>query len=141
MPVRSTRFRLPGRITKIFPERQEAEIEARGMKVTIPFNDLEYSEPDEPAEEPAPAVSGSDMSISYEIDLRGKIGDEALLELEKYIDAARLSNWKEIRIIHGKGTGALRQRIHQFLRSQKQIRAFRLAGYGEGDTGVTIVEL
>ena len=92
---------------------------------------LESRQPETDASEP----------VSFEIDLRGKIGDEALLDLEKYLDAARLSNWKEIRIIHGKGTGALRQRIHQFLRNLDYISSFRLGSYGEGDSGVTIVEL
>ena len=139
--VFSARLRLSGQITKIFTERQEVELETNGIKVTVPFEDLRLSEVQEiPLESRQPETDASEP-VSFEIDLRGKIGDEALLDLEKYLDAARLSNWKEIRIIHGKGTGALRQRIHQFLRNLDYISSFRLGSYGEGDSGVTIVEL
>jgi len=141
MTVQSVRLRISGQITKIFADRREVELEAKGIKVTVPFSDLEMNghSVDQP-EQDIPEKPVVDQT-SYEIDLRGKIGDDALMELEKFMDAARLSNWKEIRIIHGKGTGALRKRIHQFLRNQKQIASFRLGSYGEGDTGVTIVEL
>jgi DNA mismatch repair protein MutS2 len=139
--VRSIRLRRSGQIIKIFTDRREVELETNGIKVTVPFDDLQLSEtPEIPVDSPH-AGSSAGEPVPYEIDLRGKIGDEALLELEKYLDAARLSNWKEIRIIHGKGTGALRQRIHQYLRKLNYISSFRLGGYGEGDSGVTIVEL
>ena len=76
-----------------------------------------------------------------EIDLRGKIADDALIELKQFLDHALNSDWHLIRIIHGKGTGALRKNVHAYLKQNKLVKSFRLGNYGEGDTGVTIIEL
>ena len=80
------------------------------------------------------------LSVSPEINLLGKTVDEALAELDKYLDDAYLSHLNSVRIVHGKGTGALRKGIHQYLRKQKHVKSFRLGEFGEGDAGVTIVE-
>ena len=79
-------------------------------------------------------------SLSTEINLLGRTVDEALSELDKYLDDAYLSHLQSVRIVHGKGTGALRNGIHQYLKKVRYIKSFRLAEYGEGDSGVTIVE-
>ena len=79
-------------------------------------------------------------SISTEINLLGKTVDEAVAELDKYLDDAYLAHMKSVRIVHGKGTGALRQGVHNYLRKQKYVKSFRLGEFGEGDSGVTIVE-
>lgn len=79
-------------------------------------------------------------SISTEINLLGKTVDEAVAELDKYLDDAYLAHLKSVRIVHGKGTGALRKGVHNYLRRQKHIDSFRLAEFGEGDAGVTIVD-
>ena len=81
------------------------------------------------------------MKISPEINLLGRTVDEALAELDKYLDDAYLAHLSPLRVVHGKGTGALRSAIHQYLRRQKYVKSFRLAEFGEGDAGVTIVEL
>lgn len=78
-------------------------------------------------------------SVSTELNLLGKTVDEALSELDKYLDDAFLAHLPSVRIVHGKGTGALRNAIHQQLKRMKNIKEFRLGGLGEGDTGVTIV--
>lgn len=80
------------------------------------------------------------LSVSPEINLLGKTVDEAIAELDKYLDDAYLSHVNPVRIVHGKGTGALRKGIHNYLRRQKHIKSFRLGEFGEGDAGVTIVE-
>ena len=80
------------------------------------------------------------LSVSPEINLLGKTVDEAIAELDKYLDDAYLSHLNSVRIVHGKGTGALRKGIHQYLRKQKHVKSFRLGEFGEGDAGVTIVE-
>ena len=77
-------------------------------------------------------------SISMEINLLGKTVDEALSELDKYLDDAYLSHLPSVRIVHGKGTGALRNAVQQHLRKAKYIDSFRLGEFGEGDAGVTI---
>ena len=76
-----------------------------------------------------------------EIDLRGLLGDEGWLEVDKYLDAAVLANFSRVRLIHGKGTGALKNAIWQHLKHDRRVASFRLGAYGEGDGGVTVVEL
>lgn len=76
-----------------------------------------------------------------EIDLRGKTGDEAWFAVDKYLDDAMLSGFHTVHLIHGKGTGALRNALWQYLKGDRRIRSFRIGQYGEGDGGVTVVEL
>lgn len=78
--------------------------------------------------------------VSTEINLLGKTVDEAISELDKYLDDAYIAHLEQVRIVHGKGTGALRAGIHQYLKRQKHIKSYRLGTFGEGDAGVTIVE-
>lgn len=79
-------------------------------------------------------------SVGIEINLLGKTVDEAIAELDKYLDDAYLAHMPSVRIVHGKGTGALRKGVHNYLRRVKYISSFRLGEFGEGDAGVTIVE-
>ena len=81
------------------------------------------------------------LSVSPEINLLGKTVDEAIAELDKYLDDAILAHLSSVRIVHGKGTGALRAGVHNYLRRQKHVASFRLGAFGEGDAGVTIAEL
>lgn len=78
-------------------------------------------------------------TISTEINLLGKTVDEAVAELDKYLDDAYLAHMPSVRVVHGKGTGALRKGVHNYLRRQKHVSEFHLAEFGEGDAGVTIV--
>ena len=81
-------------------------------------------------------------NISMEINLLGKTTDEAIPELDKYLDDASIAHLETVRVVHGKGTGALRNAVHNYLRKQKKrVASFRLGEYGEGDSGVTIVTL
>ena len=79
------------------------------------------------------------LSVSTEINLLGKTVDEALSELDKYLDDAYLAHLPSVRVVHGKGTGALRNAVHNHLKRLKYVKEFRLGEYGEGDAGVTIV--
>ena len=79
-------------------------------------------------------------SVSTEINLLGKTVDEAIAELDKYLDDAYIAHLSSVRIVHGKGTGALRQGVHNYLKRQKHVASYRLGAFGEGDAGVTIVE-
>ena len=79
-------------------------------------------------------------SVSTEINLLGKTVDEAVAELDKYLDDAYIAHLKTVRIVHGKGTGALRKGVHNYLKRQKHVASYRLGEFGEGDAGVTIVE-
>ena len=80
-------------------------------------------------------------NISSEINLIGKNVDTAVAELDKYLDNCTMAHLKQVRIIHGKGTGKLREGIHNYLKKSKYVSSFRIAGFGEGDYGVTIAEL
>lgn len=116
------------------------------LKTRVKMSDLMLTKKKEPPKQSKPAVlyrttSKTDSDISSEIDLRGKTVDEALHELTLFIDKCVLLNMHEIRIIHGKGTGALRAAVQQELRHHKNIADFRLGVYGEGESGVTIAHL
>ncbi len=86
----------------------------------------------------ATAVS---RSCSPEIDLRGMTGDEAWTEIDRYLDQVVLCGLQSVRIIHGKGTGALRQSVWSHLKGDRRVASFRIGQFGEGDTGVTVVEM
>ncbi len=83
---------------------------------------------------------GKSISVSTEINLIGKTTDEAVALLDKYLDDAYIAHLPSVRIVHGKGTGALRNAVQKHLKRQKYIRSFRLGEFGEGDAGVTIAE-
>ncbi len=78
-------------------------------------------------------------SVSTEINLLGRTVDEALSELDKYLDDAYLAHLPSVRVVHGKGTGALRSAVHNYLRKNRVVKNYRLGEFGEGDAGVTIV--
>ena len=89
---------------------------------------------------------GGDQQIAAriacnEIDLRGMMTDEAELAVERFLDNAVMGKLNEVTIIHGKGTGALRKAVQQQLRRHPRVKSFRLGRYGEGEDGVTVVEL
>ena len=81
------------------------------------------------------------LSVSPEINLLGKTVDEAASELDKYLDDAALAHLETVRIVHGKGTGALRAGVHKYLKRNRHVKSFRLGEFGEGDAGVTIAVL
>lgn len=113
------------------------------VKLTIHISQLEAL----PAKEKETKVSvnsyvkSKSQSISSEINLLGDTVEEALEKLDKYLDDAYLSNIGQVRIVHGKGSGALRRGVQQYLQKHPHVKSYRLGAYGEGDAGVTIVEL
>jgi DNA mismatch repair protein MutS2 len=78
---------------------------------------------------------------SSEIDLRGLLGDEAIVKVQSFLDTAYVAGLHRVDIIHGKGTGVLRKRIAEFLKTYKHVRSFRLGEWNEGGDGVTVAEL
>lgn len=85
--------------------------------------------------------SKANKNISSELDLRGYNIEEAIYEIEKFIDDAYIVGIKEIRLIHGKGTGVLRQGVQNYLKKNKYVKSYRIGSYSEGGTGVTVVEI
>ncbi len=117
------------------------------MKIKVNISDLseDLSAKNVKKAKPTPVAvtfnnSSKSMFISPEIDLRGLLADEAVARTDKFIDDAILASLNQVRIIHGKGTGALRSAIHAFLK-ERGIKSFRLGKFGEGEDGVTVVEL
>ena len=80
-------------------------------------------------------------NVSAEVDLRGMMALEALDKLDKYLDDVYLAGLSPVTIIHGKGTGALRKAVHEYLRTNPRVKNYRLGQYGEGEAGVTVVEM
>ena len=122
------------------------QLQAGIMKLTAKADEIYLLEQDNPYKEKhvRPAHSGREMQVSapsMEVDLRGMDTIEAVCVLDRFVDGAVRGNLQTIRIIHGKGTGAVRAAVHQALRKNKFIKKFRLGVYGEGEDGVTIAEL
>ena len=90
---------------------------------------------------PAASVGTRLVHVASEIDLRGMESLEGVLAAERYLDSAAMARMKTVTIIHGKGTGALREAVQQMLKRNKLVKSFRLGRYGEGEAGVTVVEL
>ena len=80
-------------------------------------------------------------NISAEINVIGLTVDEAIFVIDKYLDDCSLAKLQSVRIVHGKGTGKLREGIHKFLKTNIHVKSFRLGTYGEGEMGVTVVEI
>ena len=121
------------------------QLQAGILKMTAKPDEVCLLENDNPYNEKKarPAHSGREMKLSAmptEVDLRGMDSIEAISVLERYLDEAMRSNLKQVRIVHGKGTGVLRAAVQQSLRRNKYVKKFRLGVYGEGEDGVTIAE-
>jgi DNA mismatch repair protein MutS2 len=132
-------------IVKVPPGKDgEAIVQAGIMEINVHVTNLKLI--DEQKIESAATGLGKigkskAINASTEIDLRGFNVDEAVIDADKFLDDASIAGLKEVTIIHGKGTGALREGIHQFLKTNPHVKSFRLGRYGEGEAGVTIVQL
>ncbi len=127
-------------------KNKEVMVQMGMMKAKIPLAELMLDDTPQPKEPKQRQVSMRQKSkksqfISAEIDCRGQLVDEAIANIDKYIDDAYLSGLKQIIIIHGKGTGALRAGVQQYLRTNAHVKSHRPGAFGEGDAGVTVVEL
>ncbi|MBQ4527995.1 MAG: endonuclease MutS2 [Clostridia bacterium] len=115
------------------------------MKLTTNLKDVRIKQENKDTKKKnAPSSSGGfakTMNLSPEIDVRGETVDSAVLLIDKFLDDAVLSSLGQVRIIHGKGTGLLRQGIHTYLKRLPYVKSYRLGVFGEGDSGVTVVEL
>ena len=147
--VKVLSMNLTGSVTSLPDSKGNVTVQMGILRSTVNISDLEIIDE-------APAYSfakrtrqtgkgkvkmGKSLAISPEINLLGKTVDEAIAELDKYLDDASLAHLSSVRIVHGKGTGALRAGIHKYLKRQKHVKSFRLGAFGEGDAGVTIAEL
>ena len=134
------------RATVIDAKGGEVRVTMGLMEMKVKAADLSLEEGGRQAAKPvgvtnAAVKSGKSLNISARLDLRGRLVEEALEELNKYLDDAFLANMGKVEIIHGKGTGALRAAVTKHLKGHPYVKSHRLGEFGEGDSGVTIAEL
>ena len=141
---------LQATVTALPDDKGLVEVQAGAIRTRTPLQNLRLYESKraEKKGRPAPAprtggglTSRMERSAATDLDLRGMTVEEALLEVDRFLDNAVLCGLERVTLIHGKGTGALRAAVQQHLRGHKQVKGFRLGTYGEGETGVTVVEL
>ena len=136
---------MKGKIISQPNQKGEVFVQVGAMRTSVGVKDLELTESEAPAPEKKATGAGKiamskSMSISTECNIIGMRVDEALPVVDKYLDDAYLAHLPKVSIIHGRGTGALRDAVHRHLRSCKYVKSYRLGEFGEGDRGVTIVE-
>lgn len=123
----------------------EAVVQLGIMKMKVSLSDLEMVQSApvkaQPQRNVTPVKRTRDENIRTELDLRGANLEEAIMEVDRFIDEAFLSNLGQVYIIHGKGTGILRTGIQEYLRKHRHVKSYRLGNYGEGGSGVTVAEL
>lgn len=134
-------------VVDIKPKDKKALVMSGSIKMWVDFENLRLKSKSAPTTEfkktrrVTGLVSRGQRTVSGEVDLRGMASDEAIMELDKYIDNAVLSGITTITVIHGKGTGTLRKAVQTHLRNHKNISSFRTGTFGEGENGVTIAEI
>ncbi|MGI6119151.1 MAG: endonuclease MutS2 [Desulfosporosinus sp.] len=143
--VQITKNKLKGQVLKLPNSNGQVLVQAGIMKVMVPLSELRLAK--EEKKNVPQYTKGTNIGfqkaegIRSEIDLRGMFVEEGTNALDKYLDDAVLSGISQVYVIHGKGTGALRTGIQDFLKGHPHVRRFRSGAYGEGDSGVTVVEL
>ena len=135
-----------GEVTAISEKDGRVTVQAGILKAKVAVKDLRLLEEGQrvKVKEPRPEArlrAAIRADFHPEVDVRGMIGDDAWFIVDKYLDDAIMAGVRTVRIIHGKGTGALRKAITQYLRGDRRVSSHRMGAYGEGDAGVTVVEL
>ena len=143
--VKVLSMNLKGTVSSLPDAKGNLFVQMGILRSQVRLDDLELVQEDNPYAPARPKSSAGKIKMSkslgvgIELNLLGKTTDEAITELDKYLDDAYMAHLPSVRIVHGKGTGALRKAVHQYLRRQKHVKSFRLVEFGEGDAGVTIV--
>ncbi len=146
-PVRIRELGEEGVLLSLPDARGKARVQIGNVKMTLEISGLQKVSGKTAEKMPVHRISGSKIddivapAILPELDLRGKDAVDALSETDKYLHEAIAAGYREVRIIHGKGTGVLRRKINEFLSRDSRVEEKRLGRWGEGDTGVTIVKL
>jgi len=131
-----------GTVLTLPDSKGELQVQAGIMKMKTHLSQLRLVEPPHEKKSTVLAKTGAaGRSVPLELDVRGMAQDEALPEVDRYLDEATLAGLHEVSIIHGKGTGVLRTGIHRHLKGHMDVKSFRLGVYGEGEDGVTVVTL
>lgn len=133
-----------GQVLSLPDESGNVSIQIGIMKVNVHISTLRRTASEERKRshfKSKTIMSSKSQTIKNEIDLRGKNIEEAILELDKYLDDVYISGLKEVFVIHGKGTGALREGLQSYFRKHRTVKSFRIGKYGEGGAGVTVLEI
>ena len=143
--VRVLSLNLEGTVSTLPNSKGDLFVQMGILRSQVNINDLEYIGEAENLQKGMTTGGGKlrmskSAAVSTEINLIGMTVDEAIAHLDKYLDDAYLAHVPSVRIVHGKGTGALRTAVHQYLKRCKHVKSFRLGTFGEGDAGVTIAE-
>lgn len=143
--VRVLSLNLEGTVSTLPNPKGDLFVQMGILRSQVNINDLEYIGEAENLQKGMTTGGGKlrmskSAAVSTEINLIGMTVDEAIAHLDKYLDDAYLAHVPSVRIVHGKGTGALRTAVHQYLKRYKHVKSFRLGTFGEGDAGVTIAE-
>ncbi len=138
-------FNQHGYVQGLSAKDGEVQVQVGAIKLSVPLSELrkavKRSVADSGQERVASVLLNKTREISSELSLRGLYVNEALLEVEKYLDNASLAGLFRVSLIHGKGTGSLREAIHRYLTGHQRVKSFRLGDHNEGGSGVTVVEL
>ena len=137
---------LDGIVRSLPNQKNEITVQMGILQSTVKISDVELVKEEKKQSKQQKTAQyrasvNKSMNIKPEINLLGMTVDEAVTVLDKYLDDACLSHLNQVRVVHGKGTGALRKGVHEYLKRQSYVKSFRLGEFGEGDAGVTIVEL
>ncbi len=144
--VRVTSLGEVGELLSPPDEKGRVRVQVGNVKLTLDARGLVREEGSTPFDPVHRRIAGEQLDrlsegVKPELDIRGCDSEQAIEETDRYLDQALEQGWKEVRIVHGKGTGVLRRRINEFLSRDKRVAAKRLGKWGEGDTGVTVVTL
>nr|WP_255724550.1 endonuclease MutS2 [Shimazuella soli] len=137
--VKAKSFGQKGTVVEVLADDQY-RVQVGSLKLVLDRSGLTKLKSTATATKPITSVRSRSF-VKSEIDLRGKLVEEALVDIEKYLDDAILAGFKQVHLIHGKGTGALRKGVHAYLAKHRRVAAFRNGEYSEGGLGVTVVEL
>jgi DNA mismatch repair protein MutS2 len=123
--------------------KDEFQVQIGIMKMKLHRNQLEKRESTQKKETKrlVSSLKKQTLDVKPELDLRGKLVEEAIVEIDQYLDRSLMAGLKQVFLIHGKGTGALRAGVQGFLKNHRHVQSFRLGNHGEGGAGVTVVEL
>ena len=137
------KFTQHGSVLTLPDKNGNLQVQVGIMKVTVNMDELQQSAKQKETGKTAmnKISSAKTANISSELDLRGLLVEEALEKVDKYLDDAYLSSLATVRIIHGKGTGALRKAVREYLRGNKRVAKYEYGGFHDGGDGVTVVEL
>lgn len=133
----------PATVLKGKNGKGQVQIQSGIMKMMVPASDLRILKkaPEKKVRKVTGPILTDIQEVKMDLDLRGYLVEDGILEVDRYIDMCLMHGRKEFNIIHGKGTGALRTGIQSYLKSDRRVKTFRLGNYGEGDAGVTVVTL